>query len=67
MIASVGRYFVRWRTSTESGELRIVGWDVCDARKFDNIEVAKFSAEEKDKAVAIAKLLNTQGKHEEQE
>jgi hypothetical protein len=56
------RYQIRWVTSVESGELRISGWDVIDWGRFDNMTVATY--EDKATAVAIAKLLNTQEKHD---
>jgi hypothetical protein len=56
------RYQIRWVTSVESGELRIVGWDVVDWHRFDNMTVATY--EDKATAVAIVKLLNTQEKHD---
>jgi hypothetical protein len=65
MIASAKhkRYFVRWRTALRTddtyGGLKLVGWDVCDSRKFDNIAVASFGIHEKEQADAICKLLNS--------
>ena len=56
------RYMARWRTSVESGELRITGWDVIDWYKFDNMAIATYPDQET--AVAIAKLLNTQEEHD---
>jgi hypothetical protein len=52
------RYSVRWRTSVESGELHITGWDVIDWSRFDRLEVATYPDQET--ARAIVKLLNTQ-------
>ena len=62
MIASVGRYIVRWRTDVVENELRIVGWDVVDTTAFDNMKVATYP--DRETAQAIAKLLNTQEKIE---
>lgn len=56
------RYMARWRTSVESGELRITGWDVIDWSRFDNMAIATYPDQET--AVAIAKLLNTQEKYD---
>ena len=59
------RYYVRWRTAlrTDSfdthANLRLVGWEVCDSKKFDNIAVASFGIHEKEKADGICKLLNS--------
>lgn len=39
--------------------LRLVGWDVCDDCKFDNITVASFGMDEKEQADGICKLLNS--------
>ena len=53
------RYFVRWRTTyTPTGPL-LRGWEVCDREKFDNIAVAAFMSDERSKADAICKLLNS--------
>lgn len=61
----MSRYFVRWRTKRENGNLILSGWDVCDWRAFDKIEVASFAADERDKADAICKLLNSNEEHYE--
>ena len=54
------RYFVRWRTAPMvDGNIRLLGWDVCDRKKFDKIEVASFAPTEKEQAEAICKLLNS--------
>lgn len=55
------RYFVRWRTEfiARNRFPRIIGWDVCDNEKFDNLEVASFGPNERDQADAICKLLNS--------
>lgn len=52
------RYQARWRTSVESGELRITGWDVIDWYRFDNMAIATYPDQET--AFAVVKLLNTQ-------
>jgi hypothetical protein len=54
-----GRYFVRCRTGYETGNLRVDGWDVCDKKKFDKIEIAKYGRDEFDKAHAVCKLMNS--------
>ena len=59
------RYFVRWRTRTENGNLVLDGLDVCDGQAFDKIKVASFAADERDKADAICKLLNSNEQHYE--
>lgn len=56
------RYMARWRTSTEDGELKIVGWDVIDWSRFDNMAIATYPDQET--AQAIVKLLNTQEEHD---
>lgn len=55
------RYMARWRTSVESGELRITGWDVIDWSRFDNMAIATYP--DQATAQAIVKLLNTQEEH----
>ena len=59
------RYFVRWRTRAENGNLVLDGLDVCDGQAFDKIKVASFAADEQDKAYAICKLLNSNEEHYE--
>jgi hypothetical protein len=57
---NLNRYFTRWETElAETGYLRVIKWHVCDRRKFDNISLAKFDKDEKDKADAMCKLLNS--------
>ena len=55
------RYFVRWVTETEAAVgrvgLKVIGWEVCDRRKFDNIRVAKFDNQVD--AEAVCKLMNS--------
>lgn len=54
------RYFVRWVTELgDGGYLRQVAWQVCDRRKFDNIDLATFTMSEKAQADAMCKLLNS--------
>jgi len=54
------RYFVRWRTEPMvDGNIRLLGWDVCDRKKFDKVEVASFAPTDRDGAEAICKLLNS--------
>jgi len=55
---NLNRYFTRWMTATNRhGELVLMGWEVCDRRKFDNISMGKY--ETKDTAEAMCKLLNS--------
>jgi hypothetical protein len=55
------RYFTRWITEAEAVAgrvgLRVIAWEVCDYKKFDNIRVAKF-ANQVD-AEAVCKLMNS--------
>ena len=56
----MGRYFVRWRTEYGgNGFPKLLGWDVCDSKKFDKIEIAEFAPDEEDKAEGLCKLLNS--------
>ena len=54
------RYFVRWVTKDvpEKGRvnLKVVGWQVCDRDKFDNIAV--FENEDRGVCEAVSKMLN---------
>ena len=61
----MSRYFVRWRTKRENGNLILSGWDVCYWMAFDKIEVVSFAANERGKADAICKLLNSNEEHYE--
>ena len=58
---NLNRYFTRWMTETEAAVgrvgLKVIGWEVCDRRKFDNIRVAKFTNQVD--AEAICKLMNS--------
>lgn len=58
---NLNRYFTRWVTEAEAvvGRvgLKVIAWEVCDRRKFDNIGMGKY--ETKDKAEAMCKLLNS--------
>jgi hypothetical protein len=54
------RYFIRWRTAMGEGNLRVVGYSICDNRRSQNLEVADFDVDELDHASAICRLLNTQ-------
>lgn len=52
------RYFTRWVTLVHADNgLQVIGWEVCDRRKFDNIGLGKF--ETKDEADAMCKLMNS--------
>jgi hypothetical protein len=55
------RYFARWRTSVERGELEIDGWDVIDQNDRALKTIATYKDHET--AQAIVKLLNTQEEH----
>ena len=57
----LGRYGVRWRVVSDyiTGNLKQIGWDVVDHRKFDNITVRTFDVSEKVQAEGLAKLLNS--------
>ena len=55
---NLNRYFTRWMTDiSDKGGLKVIGWEVCDRRKFDNISMGKY--ETKDTAEAMCKLLNS--------
>lgn len=58
----MARYFIRWRTKVEDGNLVVCGWSICDNRRSHMLEVAEFGpgSEELDHAGAICRLLNTQ-------
>ena len=52
------RYFTRWVTRVHADNgLQVIGWELCDRRKFDNIGLSKF--ETKDEADAMCKLMNS--------
>ena len=55
------RYFTRWvteATTVDKGvELKVIAWEVCDYKKFDNIRVAKFDTQVE--AEAVCKLMNS--------
>ena len=51
------RYYVRWKTRVHADNgLQVIGWEVCDVKKFDNITV--FSHEDRGVCEAVAKILN---------
>lgn len=51
------RYFTRWKTIVkDDGGLQVIGWEVCDRKKFDNIGM--FENEDRGVCEAVAKLLN---------
>jgi hypothetical protein len=54
------RYYLRWRTAMGEGNLRVVGYSICDNRRSHSLEVADFDVDELDHASAICRLLNTQ-------
>ena len=57
---NLNRYFTRWMTEHDGGGgLRVTNWQVCDRRKFDKIDLATFPMEEKYKAEAMCRLLNS--------
>jgi hypothetical protein len=41
------------------GNIRLLGWDVCDGRRFDKLAIASFAPTERDQAEAICKLMNS--------
>lgn len=52
------RYFVRWKTATRrDNTLVLIQWEVCDRNTGEIL--ATFEAEERDKADAICKLMNS--------
>jgi len=54
------RYFVRWVTEDvpQRGRvgLKVIGWEVCDREKFDNIAV--FRHEDRGACETVLKMLN---------
>ena len=52
------RYFTRWVTRVHADNgLQVIGWEVCDRSKFDNIAVARFDTQVE--AEAVCKLMNS--------
>jgi hypothetical protein len=52
------RYFTRWVTRVHANNgLQVIGWEVCDSKKFDKIGMGKY--ETKEQAEGLCKLLNS--------
>ena len=56
------RYYVRWRTRVEEGNLIVTGWSLCDSRRDQMLEIAEFgrTTEDRDHAEAICRMMNIQ-------
>lgn len=51
------RYFIRWKTRVHADNgLQVIGWEVCDRRKFDNIAV--FEHEDRVACEKVKQILN---------
>ena len=54
---NLSRYFIRWKTIVkDGGALQVIGWEVCDRRKFDNIAV--FEHEDRVACEKVKQILN---------
>lgn len=54
----LNKYFVRWKTATRrDSTLVLIRWEVCNRNTGEIL--ATFEAEERDKADAICKLMNS--------